>query len=70
MIQRLIDTLLEAEVMDWFKDDINAFTAIIQQMRKDRKASKFKVGTLSCSGPTHHLVWSFCYKGSCHHLTN
>jgi len=64
MIQHLTETCREAEIMVRFKDDI------IKQMRKDRKASEFKVSALSFSGPTHHLVSSFCYKGSCHHLTN
>ena len=64
MIQHLTETCREAKRMVWFKDDI------IEPMRKEPKASEFKVYTLSCSGPTHHSVWSFRYKGSCHHLTN
>jgi t-SNARE complex subunit (syntaxin) len=64
MIQHLTETCREAEIMVRFKDDI------IKQMRKDLKASEFKVSTLSCSGPIYHLVWSFHYKRSCHHLTN
>lgn len=64
MIQHLTETCREAEIMVRFKDDI------IKQMRKDRKASEFKVSTLSFSGPAHYLMWSFHYKGSCHRLTN
>ena len=64
MIQHLRETCREAEIMVQFKDDIT------EQTRKDQKASEFKVTTLSRIGPTHHLVWLFHYKGSCHHLTN
>jgi hypothetical protein len=63
VIQRLRENFRTAESMVRLKD------GIIKQLRKDRKASEFKVSTLPCSGPTHHLGWSFCYKGSCHHLT-
>jgi len=41
MIQHLTETCHNAEIMVWFKDDI------IKHMRKDRKASEFKVSTVT-----------------------
>jgi hypothetical protein len=64
VIKDLEDNCHEAEMKVRFKDDV------IKRLRRDREASGCKVIKLSCSGRTHHLGWSFHYKGSCHYLTN